>query len=95
MVLLLPFVFGGDDEGSAAWKGAASRACGTRGGSWDYIGGVLPPQPPPFLFFGDFGRARFGSIWGAPMYRIRQLLDDYVNLFGGLPSGEAVLRSFA
>ena len=85
------FVFGGTRRNLQLGK-EPPRA---RGGSRDYIGGALPPPNPPVLFFEDFGRARFGSIWGAPMYRIQQLLDDYVNRFGGLPSGEAVLRSFA
>ena len=38
-------------EESAAWKGAASRACGARGGSRDYIGGAAAPPNPPALFF--------------------------------------------
>ena len=89
------FVFGEDEEESAAWKGAALRACGARDGSRDYIGGALPPpRTPPFFCSGIFGGAVLGSFWvdfGSRMCPIRQLLDDYVNLFRGFFDNNTVL----
>ena len=51
-----------------------------------YRGGAAPPNPPVFLS-GIFGGAVLGPFWvdvGARMCRIGRLLDDYVNLSGGL-----------
>ena len=39
------------EEDRAAWIGAASRACGARGGRRDTLGGAAaPPEPPRFFF---------------------------------------------
>ena len=49
-------------------------------------GGALPPRTPPFFFRGFWEGGDSGPFWvdvGLRMCRFRQLLDDYVNLFGG------------
>ena len=50
-----------------------------------YRGGAAPPNPSRFVS-GVLGGAFLGPFWfdfGVRICRIRQLLDDYVNLFGG------------
>ena len=44
----------GYEEEAAAWKGAASRACGARGGSRDYNGGGRCPPEPPCCFVVEY-----------------------------------------
>ena len=38
-------LLGGEEPDSAAWKRAASHACGARGGGHDPSGGSPPPRP--------------------------------------------------
>ena len=78
------FVFGGTLPGREPPRAPAAReaAPGTISG-----GRCHPPNPPVFFCSGHFWRGRFGRCsvdFGSRMCRIRPLLDDYVNLFGGL-----------
>ena len=58
---------GGEELDSAAWKGAASRACGARGGCQDTLGGAAaPPNPAAPQMFWDLSILGFCAFQNPP-----------------------------